>query len=129
MIPKIFRSMLYVILLAVPLGAASARAAGLDAASLDASRNRLFADWAARNGQPDVCQAWQNMSCSAKGSFLTLTHRLGVSVILWDSNTPLDHVDACYAILGDAPGSNGCGGMDYHRIYVSMDDTLRSAMI
>ncbi len=126
---KTFRSVLYAILLAVPLSAAAARAAGLDAASLDANRNRLFADWAARNGQPDVCQAWQNMSCSAKGSFLTLTHRLGVSVLVWDSTTPLDHVRACYAILGDAPGSNGCGGMDYHRIFVSMDDTLRTAMI
>ncbi|HEX3554075.1 MAG TPA: hypothetical protein VIA62_12685 [Thermoanaerobaculia bacterium] len=129
MIPKRFRSVLYAVLLAVPLSAVSAGATGLDAASLDANRNRLFADWAARNGQSgDLCQAWQSMTCSAKGSFLTLTHRLGVSVLA-DYTTPLDHVTGCYAILGDAPGSNGCGGMDYHRIYVSMDTALHNAMI
>lgn len=27
--------------------------------SMDANRNRLFAEWAARQGQPDVCQAWE----------------------------------------------------------------------
>lgn len=100
--------------------------------SLTANRNRIFSDWAARNGQSDVCQAWQTMSCSAKGSFLTLTHRLQVSVLAADYpnyTTPLDHVNGCYAILGDQPGSTDCGGMDFHRIFVSMDDTLHTAML
>jgi hypothetical protein len=94
--------------------------------SLDANRNRLFANWAARNGQSNLCQAWQNLSCSTKGSFLTLTHRLQVS-ILPDYNTPLDHVDDMYAILGDEEDSNHCGG-DGNRIFVSMDDYLWYSM-
>jgi hypothetical protein len=95
--------------------------------SLDANRNRLFADWAARHGQSaDVCQAWAAQSCSAKGSFLTLTHRLQVS-FMWDLTTPLDHVNGCYAILGDGLDGNHCGGDD-NRIFVSMDDTLHNAM-
>ena len=86
MIPKPFRSALSAVLLAVAaLNVAPARSVVLDDASLAANRNRLFADWAARNGQPDVCQVWQNLSCTAKGSFLTLTHRLAVSMLLWDS--------------------------------------------
>jgi hypothetical protein len=27
--------------------------------SMDANRNRLFADWAARHGQSNLCQAWE----------------------------------------------------------------------
>ena len=96
MIPKSLRSLLYAVLFAaVPISAVPALASTLDAASLDASRNRLFADWAAHNGQPELCQAWQSMSCSAKGSFLTLTHRLAVSTLVWDSTSPLDHVTGC----------------------------------
>ena len=96
--------------------------------SLDANRNRLFADWAARNGQSgNLCQAWAAQSCSAKGSFLTLTHRLQVS-ILPDRNTPLDHVNSCYAILGDGLDGNHCGGDD-NRLFLSMDGYLRNAMI
>jgi hypothetical protein len=90
--------------------------------SMDANRNRIFADWAARHGQSNVCQAWENLSCAAKGSFLTLTHRLQVS-ILPDYKTPLDHVTSCYAILGDEEDGNHCGGDD-NRIFVSMDDYL-----
>ncbi len=56
--------------------------------SLDANRNRLFADWAARHGQSgDLCQAWAALSCSTKGSFLTLTHRLQVSLIIAHGNS------------------------------------------
>jgi hypothetical protein len=96
--------------------------------SLDANRNRLFADWAARNGlSANLCQAWAAQSCSAKGSFLTLTHRLQVS-ILGDFTTPLDHVNGCYAILGDGLDGNHCGGED-NRIFVSMDNMLRNSMI
>jgi hypothetical protein len=96
--------------------------------SLDANRNRLFADWAARNGQSgNLCQAWASLSCSTKGSFLTLTHRLQVS-LLPDYTTPLDHVNSCYAILGDELDGNHCGGDD-NRIFVSMDDYLHNAMI
>jgi hypothetical protein len=96
--------------------------------SLDANRNRLFADWAARNGQSgNLCQAWAAQSCSTKGVFLTLTHRLQVS-LLSDYTTPLDHVNSCYAILGDEWDGNHCGGDD-NRIFVSMDNTLHNAMI
>jgi len=96
--------------------------------SLDANRNRLFADWAARQGQSaDLCQAWAVQSCSFKGSFLTLTHRLQVSLFS-DYTTPLDHVNGCYAILGDGLDSNHCGGDD-NRIFVSMDNALHNAMI
>lgn len=87
--------------------------------TLDANRNRLFNDWAARNGQSNVCQAWANLNCEAKGAFITLTHRLQVSYLA-DYKTPLDHVDALYAILGN-PGQ--CGG-DGNRIFASMDDYL-----
>lgn len=96
--------------------------------SLDANRNRLFADWAARNGQSgNLCQAWASMSCSAKGSFLTLTHRLQVS-LLPDNSTPLDHMKGCYAILGDGLDGNHCGGDD-NRLFLSMDSYLRNYMI
>lgn len=27
--------------------------------SMNANRNRIFADWAARQGQADTCQAWK----------------------------------------------------------------------
>jgi hypothetical protein len=95
--------------------------------SLDANRNRLFADWAARNGQSgNLCQAWAAQSCSAKGSFLTLTHRLQVS-LLPDNTTPLDHMNSCYAILGDGLDGNHCGGDD-NRLFLSMDAYLKNAM-
>jgi hypothetical protein len=96
--------------------------------SLDANRNRLFADWAARNGQSgNLCQAWAAMSCTTKGSFLTLTHRLQVS-LMSDYTTPLDHVNSCYAILGDELDSNHCGGDD-NRLFLSMDNTLHNVML
>src|SRR6185295_6470976 len=66
-------------------------------------------------------------SCSAKGSFLTLTHRLQVSLFS-DWTTPLDHVNGCYAFLGDGLDGNHCGGDD-NRIFVSMDNILHNAMI
>jgi hypothetical protein len=91
--------------------------------SMNANRNRIFADWAAREGQADVCQAWENLSCSAKGAFLTLTHRLQVS-LLPDGKTPMDHVDGLYAVLGY---DGQCGGSG-NRIFVSMDDYLWYAM-
>jgi hypothetical protein len=95
--------------------------------SLDANRNRLFADWAGRNGlSGNLCQAWAAQSCSTKGVFLTLTHRLQASV-LSDYTTPLDHVNSCYAILGDEWDSNRCKGDD-NRIFVSMDNNLHNSM-
>jgi len=95
-------------------------------ATLKSNRNRLFADWAARNGQSaNVCQAWQNLSCAAKGAFITLTHRLQISV-LPDGKAPLDHVDALYAINGDPDGD--CHGGDDNRLFASMDDYLWEAM-
>jgi len=96
--------------------------------SLDANRNRLFANWAALHGQSDLCQAWQSQTCGAKGVFLTLTHRLQVSVLEDYSTTPLDHVSGMYAMLGDDWDGNHCGGDD-NRIFVSMDPYLRTAMI
>jgi len=91
--------------------------------TLDANRNRLFAEWVTRQGQSNACQAWDTLSCSAKGAFLTLTHRLQVSVMA-DGKTPLDHVDGLYAILGY---DGQCGGSG-NRIFVSMDDYLWYAM-
>lgn len=91
--------------------------------SMDANRNRLFAEWASRQGQTDVCQAWENLNCTAKGAFLTLTHRLQVSYMP-DNKTPLDHVDGLYAIVGYDGQCHGDG----NRLYLSMDDYLWYAM-
>ena len=92
--------------------------------TLDANRNRLFADWAARHGQSgNLCQAWENMNCTAKGAFLTLTHRLQVSYMP-DNKTPLDHVDAMYGIVGYDGQCHGDG----NRIFMSTDDYLWYAM-
>ena len=95
------------------------------AATLKANRNRLFADWAARKGYSDVCQAWNSLSHPAKGAFLTLTHRLQISY-LPDYSVPLDHATKLYSILGDP--DNDCHGGDDNRIFVSMDDYLWEAM-
>jgi hypothetical protein len=90
---------------------------------MDANRNRLFAEWAARQGQPNVCQAWENLNCTAKGAFLTLTHRLQASYMP-DDKTPLDHVDGLYAIVGYDGQCHGDG----NRLFLSMDDYLWYAM-
>ena len=95
------------------------------AATLKANRNRLFADWAARKGYADVCQAWNGLSHPAKGAFLTLTNRLQISY-LPDGSVPLDHVTSLYSILGDP--DNDCGDSDDNRIFVHMDDYLWEAM-
>jgi hypothetical protein len=115
------RKLALILILALSLlGAGTA-----SAANLKTNRNRLFADWAARKGYSNVCQAWSGLSHAAKGAFLTLTNRLQISYLA-DGTVPLDHVTALYSILGDP--DNDCGGGDDNRIFVSMDDYLWSAM-
>jgi hypothetical protein len=94
-------------------------------ATLKSNRNRLINDWAARKGYGDACQAWSSLSCPAKGAFLTLTHRLQIS-ILPDWKSPLDHVVGLYSIRGDEDWD--CHGGDDNRLFVSMDDYLWEAM-
>lgn len=64
-----------------------------------------------------------NLNCTAKGAFLTLTHRLQASYMA-DGKTPLDHVDGLYAIVGYDGQCHGDG----NRLFLSMDDYLWYAM-
>ncbi len=127
------------------LGLASIAAAE----SLDANLNRLFETWRARNA-PDVdsCTAWrERLDRSQQTVFLTITHRLTTSRLapvsvppyvfyyplaeayVPDNRTPLDHINAVYAIAGGhgpvpGPGVGSCGGGDNNRLFMSMDYQL-----
>ena len=140
-----------------PLRKAAAFCAGLSLAlsgvaaadSLDANLNRLFETWRARNASDtDACTAWrQRLDSSQRMVFLTITHRLTTSRLapvsvspnavyyplyeayVPDDRTPLDHMNAVYAIAGGhgpVPGSGTgeCGGSDNNRLFLSMDHQL-----
>ena len=97
-------------------GAASLAGEGGLTDSLQRNRDRLLADWAERKGYGgDVCRAWGDLSPSAQGAFLTITHRLQITRVVQTGRPALDHITALYSIRG-AKGSS-CGGMDYNRLF------------
>ena len=116
--------------------------------ALDANRDRLLATYLARlQSIPDerqsngllgrelatTCELWDKLDPSSRAVFLTITHRLGGSLISIDGSTMLDHVVAIYRIAGgrdadgDRPGS--CGGFEFNRMFMSMDRELHAVQL
>jgi hypothetical protein len=92
------------------------------------ARNTLFADWVARQKEmvppridpnATLCQAWAQLPESAKGVFLTITHRLAIAKVRvpGDFVPLLNHVSKLYSIRGQ---SGGCGGEDANRLFLSI---------
>lgn len=78
-----------------------------------------------------VCDMWAKLDPSAKAVFLTLTARLQGSLLGSDNSSMLFHVTKLYRIAGgqnasaNDPGS--CGGGEYNRMIMSMDQALHDA--
>jgi hypothetical protein len=129
--------------------AAPDAASAADAATAEASnRDRLLQTYFDRlKANPDdqqsngligsdlasVCDCWDKLTPSSQATFLTLTARLQGSVLGSDQSPALDHVTALHKLSGgegetaDDPGS--CGGGDFNRVIVSMDEPLHAAMV
>jgi hypothetical protein len=79
-----------------------------------------------------VCDLWDKLTPASQATFLTLTARLQ-GAVLADQSPALDHVTALHKLSGgegetaDDPGS--CGGGDFNRVIVSMDEPLHAAMV
>jgi hypothetical protein len=96
-----------------------------DAATATAGdRDRLFAGYA----EGDSCTVWTALDDSQRAVFLTLTHRLSVSMTP-DGQTMLSHVDAVYLILGGGADGTACGSGENNRLFVSMDRYLWERMV
>lgn len=82
---------------------------------------------------PDVCALWTALDPSSQATFLTLTARLAGSHLGSDGSSALDHVVRLYRVTGGqgatatSPGS--CGGGEYNRMIVSIDDALHAALV
>jgi hypothetical protein len=80
-----------------------------------------------------VCDLWRALNPSAQGAYLTLTARLQGSVLATDGSSMLFHLTKLYRIAGGEnatatdPGS--CGGGEFNRLILSMDDALRVSML
>jgi hypothetical protein len=80
-----------------------------------------------------VCDLWDRLTPASQATFLTLTARLQGGVLGSDQSPALDHVAALHKLSGgegetaDDPGS--CGGGDFNRVIVSMDEPLHAAMV
>jgi len=94
-------------------------------ASLTDGRERLLADYAGRRGQ-SAAAMWPQLTAAQQGVFLTLTHRLSLSV-LPDGSNALDQLDAVYSIRGQDGGS--CGGGEYNRMFFSLTPALYDAFV
>jgi hypothetical protein len=97
-----------------------AAASGSYGQSLNDHRDRLIADWAARNGfGGDVCNGWNALPNSARFVFVWNTHRLWATNLLHD-------VTKLYSIAGRDGGS--CGGIEYNRTFMAMTADLQSRL-
>jgi hypothetical protein len=80
-----------------------------------------------------VCDLWDALDLSSQGTFLTITARLAGSILAVDGSSMLDHVTTAYRVAGGEgatgvdPGS--CGGAEYNRLVVSIDDVLHDALV
>ncbi|HSK79380.1 MAG TPA: WSC domain-containing protein [Thermoanaerobaculia bacterium] len=105
----------------------SAHVASAD--SLSGNRDRLFEDYVTRLAPwADAytkCRVWRTLSLEQQGAFYTITHRLSISH-LRDGASLLDHITHLYSIRGDTD-SRACHGADDNRLFMSMDNALRSA--
>lgn len=76
---------------------------------------------------------WQKLDPSSQAVFLTLTARMQGSLLGSDSTSMLSHITAVYRVSGGqgatatTPGS--CGGGEHNRMIMSMDATLRGALL
>lgn len=77
--------------------------------SLKPNRDRLLASYAAENGYMDAVSAWNSMSTSQKGVFLTITDLLGRRTIMTGQAPP--PYDYTYVGDGDDQGF-GCSQMN-----------------
>ncbi len=79
-----------------------------------------------------TCELWSALDPSSRATFLTITARLEGSIIALDQTTMLDHVTKLYRATGGQaatatdPGS--CGGGEFNRLIMSMDDALHTAL-
>lgn len=109
--------------------------------SLPDNRERLFRRWITRHATPNLCaegdeacmcREWAALTCSQKGAFLTITHRLNTSRLAAyvdpERRPLLDHVTDLYAISPHWQGAPiiPCGG-NGNRLFMSADPALHRA--
>ena len=99
----------------------SAENAPLVIPPLSPLRNTLITNWAARNGETDVCEAWHSLHYSARNVFIWNTHRLNQSNLLAD-------VTELHAVFG-TDSFESCGGEEYNRTYMSMTRSLQDRFL
>ncbi|MEO8843268.1 MAG: hypothetical protein ABI591_33745 [Kofleriaceae bacterium] len=138
---------------AVPDAGAAGDVSTLDGSPTDAApgspptltgdRDRLLADYAAflqtrsapqsnglGNTVHSACDVWAGLVPSARGVFLTITHRLYGSELA-DTTRMLDHVTRLYRIAGGdsatATDPGSCGGGEFNRMIMREDSALHAA--
>lgn len=76
---------------------------------------------------------WEKLDPSSQAVFLTLTARMQGSRLGQDSTSMLSHITTVYRVAGgqgaNASGPGSCGGGEYNRMIMSMDATLRDALL
>ena len=109
--------------------------------SVTENRDRLLAEYGQRLGS-DRCRVWNDLDEVQRGVFLTITDLLGNRS--WMTNdqdgtertgatleTALDHVESIWAIRGAQEEGcfldRCCGGGEFNRIFLSVDETLIAA--
>ncbi len=108
--------------------------AGVDAGSVDAltaNRNRLFDSYGAYL-DAGTCATWNALTPSAQAVFFTLTTRMQNGRLRADGGSMLSHITKVYRVVGgenaSASNAGSCGGGEYNRMMLSMDETLHTAL-
>jgi hypothetical protein len=95
--------------------------------TLWANRSQLFHRFAAqRDPRTWSCAQWYDMSDSERNVFLTITDRLQRTKLA-DGSSALSHVRDLVSVRGQNP-DGGCGGANYNRVYLVVDEHLHDAM-
>lgn len=68
----------------------------------------------------DICTGWDALDDSQRAVFLTLTHRLFISITP-DGLSMLEHMTTLHLILGGGADGTDCGGAENNRLFLSMD--------
>jgi hypothetical protein len=80
-----------------------------------------------------VCDLWTRLDPSSHEVFLTVTGRLWNSKLGVDDSAALSHVTKLYRLTGGQGGTpinvGSCGGAEFNRMIMAMDDTLHTALV
>jgi hypothetical protein len=79
-----------------------------------------------------VCDLWTKLAPSSQATYLTLTARLQQGKLA-DGSSMLFHATKLYRLVGGdgatATNDGSCGGGEFNRLILSIDDTLHAALL